>query len=518
MDCSHDPFLSLETKSPSPKEEGGISKKAMDPTLEWLPNELLDPILADLDVSDVASLTQCSRRLRSRLEPELYRDSYRVHRAAERGAKTGNIDCLRAAARHGGQFDVFKLSFAARKGQYEAFRFMVDHGARIEVEPTDDRTLRHQVWKLTRSLCRPERAGMMRCFYEAGLDRQARAAGVCAQAVWPLDMVIGRGGPGVLERLELLLGRGGVRLDVAWPNSGSLISLAVAANLPDVVDFLVAHGVDIHGGEGDKPRSVSRYGGWPCHIPVFAAAREMARSNHGIAMMRLILQHGADINHRTKVLHWPRQGYYLKTDYYFTSPLLVFLDSVPSWKEGPGPDLVEGLTFLINHGAILGLSELERPEGVLHFYKHTGPPVPIDMLLARWRLKTLNRPQFLAVFRYLVKHGLEGTGYTPREVATMITQYSGAQPVAIESSAAIRGRGLLLDVLLEDRTALASIQVLDWLLIKIGGPDDVLRYGQALDRLAAAGANTGPVRVAEGSVVRSEDGVTMLTIRGRPKS
>lgn len=485
---------------------------AMDPTLEWLPNELLDPIIVDLDASDIAALTQCSRRLRGRLEPELYKDSYRVHRAAEWGAKTGNIDSLRAAARHGGQFDVFKLSYAARKGQREAFGFMLDHGARIEVEPTEDRTLRHQVWKLMKSLCRPENSGMLRRFYEAELDRQAREAGVCAQAVWPLHLIIGNGGPGVLERLELLLGRGGVRLDLSWPNSGSLISLAIAANLPEAVDFLLARGVDIHGREGNKPWSVSRSRGWPCHIPVFAAAHEMARSSHGIAMMRLILQHGADINHRTKVLHWPRQGYFLKTDYYFTSPLLVFLDSILTWKDGPGPDLVEGLIFFIKHGAMLRLPELKRPEDLLHMYKHTRPPVPIDTLLARWGLKTFKRPRFAAVFKYLVKHGLQGAGYTPREVATILTQHAGARPHTIESSATIRGRNIFLDVLLEGRTALASTQVLDWLLLQTGRPEEVHQYDQALDKLAAAGANTGPVRVAEGSV-RSEDGISLLTIR-----
>ncbi|KAH8780071.1 hypothetical protein F5883DRAFT_541225 [Diaporthe sp. PMI_573] len=491
----------------------------MDPTLEWLPNELLDPILADLDVCDIASLTQCSRRLHGRLEPDLYKDTGRLHRAAEWGSKTGNIDCLRAAVRHGGQFDVFKLSFAARKGQDEAFGFMLDHGARIEVEPTDDRTLRHQVWKLMRALCRPGGFGMMRRFYEAGLDGQAREAGVCPQAVWPLDRIIGNGGPDVLERVRLVLGRGGVRLDVSWPNSGSLISLAIAANLPDVVDFLVAHGVDIHGKDGNKPRSVSKSRGWPCHIPVFAAAHEMAKSDHGIAMMRLVLQHGADINHRIKVLHWPRQGYFLKTDYYYTTPLFVFLDSVPSWKEGSGADLPEGLAFLIKHGAMLRLPDIKAPGGVLPMYKHTRPPVPIDLLLERWRLKTLNRPRFLAVIRALVKHGLQGAGSSPRDAATMITQHVGARTIAIGSPATIRERGLLLDVLLEGRSASESTSVLSWLLTKTGGTlaDDMvgITYDQAVERLAVAGANADPVRVAEGSA-SSNDGVKLFVIRERP--
>lgn len=490
----------------------------MEPTLEWLPNELLDPILADLDVRDIASLTQCSRRLRRPLEAELYKDTGRVHRAAEWGSKTGNIDCLRAAVRHGGQFDVFKLSFAARKSQDGAFAFMLDHGARIEIEPTEDRTLRHQVWKLMRSLSRPRNFGMMRRFYEAGLDGQAREAGLCPQAVWPLDRIIGHGGLDVLERVQLVMDRGGVRLDASWPNNGSLISLAIAANLPDVVEFLIAHDVDIHGKEGNKPRSVSRSRGWPCHIPVFAAAHEMARSNHGVTMMRLVLQHGAGINHRTRVLHWPRQGYYLKTDYYCTTPLLEFLDSVSSWKEGSGPNVVEGLNFLIRHGGMLWIPDFEEEEeGVLPFYRHTRPPMPIDLLLARWGLQTLNRPRFLGVIKFLVKHGLRGGGLSPEEVATMISKHAGAEAPVFEFSAAVNGRILLLDVLLEGRTASESTKVLDWLLIKTGRTVDTLRprYSQAINRLAAAGANTDPVRVAEGSV-RSNDGVKLLVIRGKP--
>lgn len=489
----------------------------MEPTLEWLPNELLDPILADLDVRDVARLTQCSRRLRGRLEAELYKDSGRVSRATEWGSKSGSIDCLRAAVRHGGGFDVFALSFAARKSQNEAFAFMLDHGARIEVVPTDDRTLRHQVWKLMRSLSQPGNFGMMRRFYEAGLDRQAREAGLCPQAVWPLDKVIAHGGPEVLERVQLLLDRGGIRLDRSWPNSGSLISLAIAANSPDVVDFLVVHGVDIHGREGKKPRSVAQSRGWPCHVPVFAAAHEMARSGHGAAMMRLVLRHGADINHRTKVLHWPRQGYWEQTDYYCTTPLFVFLDSVRSWKDGSGPDMIEGLKILTKHGALLRLPDMVEPGDVLPPYSYTRPPLPIDLLLGRWGLQTLNRPRFLAVMRFLVKHGLDGAGLSSEEVAAIIARDAGSQTLTSESPAIFKGRGLLLDVLLESRTALESTKVLDWLLVKTGQTVDKLRtkYGQALDSLAAAGATTDHDRVSDGSL-RSKEGVKSLVIRGRP--
>lgn len=495
-------------------------QKEMEPTLEWLPNELLDPILDDLDVGDIARLTRCSQRLRGRLEAELYKDTGRVHRAAEWGSKTGNIDCLRAAVRHGGQFDVFKLSFAARKSQDEAFQFMLDHGARIEVEPTDDKTLRHQVWKLMKSLSRPENFGMMRLFYEAGLDEQAREAGLCPQAVWPLDMIFKHGGPDVYERLQLVLDRGGIRLDVGWPNSGTLISLAIAANLPDMVDFLVAHGLDMVGKEGNKPRAVSRSRGWPCHIPVFAAAHEMARSDHGVAMMRLILQHGADINQRARVLHWPRQGYYLRTDYYCTTPLLVFLDSIPSWEDGEGPDVVEGLNFLIKHGAMLRLPDVKEEQGsVLPFYKHTRPPTPIDLLLVRWGLRKLNSPRFLAVIRFLVRHGLQGAGLSPEEVAVLISRYGGTPAFGIQSSGFIEGWGLFLDVLLEGRTASESTKVLDWLLITTGQSVDALRmkfsHMQTLNRLAAAGATIDPVRVADGSA-GSDEGVKMLVIRGRP--
>lgn len=489
----------------------------MEPTLEWLPVELLDPILADLDVRDVARLTQCSRRLRARLEAELYKDTGRVSRATEWGCKSGNIDCLRAAVRHGGGFDVFALSFAARKAQDEAFGFMIDHGARIEVVPTDDRTLRHQVWKLMRSLSRPGCFGMMRLFYEAGLDAQARDAGVCPQAVWPLDRVIGQGGPDVLERVRLVLGRGGVTLDRSWPNTGSLISKAIVANSPEVVDFLVAHGVDIHGKEGNKPTSVSRSRGWPCHVPVFAAAHEMARSSHGAAMMRLVLRHGADIDHRVKVLHWPRQGYWLRTDYYCTTPLLVFLDSVPSWKYDSGPNVIEGLEFLLKHGASLPLPDLEEPGGVLPLYKYTRPPLPADLLLARWGLQTLKRPLFLDVIRYLVRHGLRGAGFSPEEVATMIAQHAGFLGVSVETEAIFEGRALFLDVLLEGRTTLESTKVLDWLLIKTGRTVDTMRpkYGQVLECLVAAGATADRDRVPGGSR-GSNGGVKSLVIRGRP--
>ena len=243
----------------------------------------------------------------------------------------------------------------------------------------------------------------------------------------------------------------------------------------------------------------------------------MAKSDQGAAVMRLVLQHGADINHRTKVLHWPRQGYWLKTDYYCTTPLLVFLDSVRSWKEGSGPDVIEALKFLIKHGALLQLANLERPGDVLPLYKYTKAPLPVDLLLARWGLQTLNRPRFLTVIRFLVKHGLQGAGFSPAEVANMIAQHVGTQPHTAESLAVVKGRGVFLNLLLEGRTAPESTKILDWLLIKTGRTVDKLRtrYGQALDSLAAAGASTEHVRVSEGSLM-FRDGVKSLVIREWP--
>lgn len=493
----------------------------MESTLQWLPNELLDPILDDLDLHNIARLTQCNKRLRGRLEAELWKNTGRVNRAIEWGCKTGNLECLRGAVRHGGRFDVFALSFAARKGQDEAFKFMLDHDARIEVEPTDDRTLRHQVWKLTKSLSRPANFGMMRQFYEAGLDKLARDAGVCPQAVWPLERVIANGGPDVLERLQLVLGQGGIRLDISWPNSGSLISMAIDANSSDTVDFLVAQGVDIHGKEESRPKSFFGSRAWPCHVPVFAAAHAMARSDHGVARMQQVLQHGADINHCAKVITWSRPSYMLIRDYYWTTPLLVFLDSVSSWKNGPGPDLVEGLKFFINHGALFQLPDVEEPGNLLPRFKDTrrpkGRPLPTDLLLARWGLQALNKPRFLTVIKFLANHGLQGAGLSPEEVANMIIQHTKTPVFSVESRAAVKGRGLLLDALLDGRTASENNKVLDWLLIKTGQTIDLLRvdYGQALDSLVAAGATVDPVRVASGSG-RSSDVVRLLAIRGRP--
>lgn len=213
----------------------------------------------------------------------------------------------------------------------------------------------------------------------------------------------------------------------------------------------------------------------------------MARSEHGAAMMKRVLRHGGDINQRVKVLHWPRQGYWLRTDYFCTTPLLVFLDSVRSWKYDSGLNVIEGLEFLFKHGATLPLPDLEEPGDVLSLYKYTKPPLPADLLLARWGLQTLNRPRFLDVIRYLVRHGSRGAGFSPEEVATMIAQHAGFLGVSVETEAIFEGRALFMNVLLEGRTTLESTKVLDWLLVKTGRTVDTMRpkYGQVLECLVA---------------------------------
>ncbi|KAI3395635.1 hypothetical protein diail_1073 [Diaporthe ilicicola] len=347
-------------------------------------------------------------------------------------------------------------------------------------------------------MCRPAKVA---------LDKHARDTGLCPQAVWPLDRVIRHGGPGVLERVQLVLGRGGIRMNTHWPNCGSLVFVAITADSPVAVDFLLSRGVSVHG-EGDSTKVVKSRG-WTCHVPVLAAAHTMARSDHGVTMMRLVLQHGVDINHCIKVFD-SLHSYSQNWGHYCTTPLLVFLDSVPSRKEGPGPDPVEGTKLLFDSGAPFRLPDNEEPGGISRMSKYTGPSWPVDLLLGRWGLKTLNEPQFLAVLKSLVRYG----GFSPEEVAEMIAHRAEIHSPA-ESPAIVEGRGLLLDVLMDGRTAPESNKVLDWLLIKTGRTVDLLRvrYGQALDRLLAARALADSTRVTDGSLV-SDDGVRLVIREG----
>lgn len=144
-------------------------------------------------------------------------------------------------------------------------------------------------------------------------------------------------------------------------------------------------------------------------------------------------------------------------------------------------------------------------------YRYTRPPLPIDLLLGRWGLQTLNRLRFLAVLRFLMQYGLRGTGFSLEEVAEMIVKHTETHPFVVESCAVVKGRGLFLDALLDGRTAPETNKVLDWLLIKTARTVDSLRirYGQALDRLVAAGAVADTVRVADGSL-SCDDGVILV--------
>jgi hypothetical protein len=147
------------------------------------------------------------------------------------------------------------------------------------------------------------------------------------------------------------------------------------------------------------------------HLPIFAAAMTLAVANHGKAMMQLCLDNGADINYErtcpsylrgkfqgrkpSKKRYWPSA--YSKI-YIRTTPLLIFLDSIKSFKSPNLPNPVEGLNWFFEHA-----TEWKAPT-VGRFIDGGTHSSAAEEVLLKWGLARFRETGFTEIIRILLRH------------------------------------------------------------------------------------------------------------------
>lgn len=380
----------------------------MSPALENLPTELLNLIIGFLDDSELANLLSCNKLLQRRIEPELYGTGFARNRAMRWGCRKGNLDSIRLALYYGacistienltssqtdlceseGSFSkaskVSTLCLAAKNGKPEVFRALIRRGARIDDPEIAPNTLK----RLIKSLSAPRLWPLLRLFLEARLGNQVPRNVQSQHNVLSVIPLIRSGAPPAL--MSLMIEQGANPNEIQYHSCHVLIcplSLAIMRNETSLVSFLISKGANIAGVYSSRPRPK------PWHIPVLAAAATM--SQNGPEMVALCLAHGADINHEAPVLRGPYQ-------YYYTTPLFAYLDSIKSWDADPVLSPVEGLKFLLESGASAGPSGFIGQRRL--WYRPVKTPSSIEFLLEKWGVQQLTNTRFFATIEFLIEN------------------------------------------------------------------------------------------------------------------
>ena len=344
--------------------------------LEFLPQELLDAVVDRLDELDTTRLMSCSRHLKRRLEPVLYSSSAIQEKAIRWACRSGEPATVRLAVRYGASVDMSWgdtsiIEQAARKHHGGVIRTVLKLSAHILSPDITDKKLRHrrldQFRRIVRSLCSPhmhlkESSSLIALLYDVAIDERSRKADPGPDTAIPLNTLIlsGAGAPlGLIRRViddgaDINKPRSYKRRDSLSPLSASVIS-----NSEQVFNLLLEREADIHG------TAVDFFPKTGLHIPIFAAASTMATAEHGRTMVQLCLDRGADINRRILIMapsdelriqidSWYPDRYsetkrFGKTQftfhrYTYATPLMIFIDSIESFRPFCFPDPVSGLT------------------------------------------------------------------------------------------------------------------------------------------------------------------------------
>ncbi|TAQ86258.1 hypothetical protein B7494_g5408 [Chlorociboria aeruginascens] len=477
----------------------------MTSRLESLVPELLDVVIDYLDSSDLAKLLVCNQHLQQRIEPALYgpKDAYNmamrwaclndniptILKAISYGASKSTVEmpytktCARLQEHNTKSVKMLTIYLAAKGCSANAFRLLLELEAQVDDVDVDPKELKN----LMKHLCAARNLDLLRAFLKAGLDLQVGMSH-SAEIAWPLLLIIKSGAP--LDVVQAFLDRGANPNHVHHPwYHGHLcpLSAAIMANSAPLFNLLITYSANIHGKDVCySHRKVS-------HIPVMAAAEAMPK--YGTAMMQMCLDSGADINRRTTIFNEGSQCYY------YTTPLLVYLDSINTWKGGVGLDPIDGLLYFFRQGASIKSPEEVPKARHLQWLRCRMAPSTIEFLLDKWGLEELSTPKFLSVIKLLIQRGADNP-------SRILAKYDYHIVGNTKSAMVMNGWQNFLSMLLEDPQVDVSM-LLTQLIWDRGeecqrgrvqrGIGNIYRI--TIDRLIAAGADINAPVMPEGCTV-----------------
>ncbi|KAJ6150082.1 hypothetical protein N7471_001281 [Penicillium samsonianum] len=487
--------------------------------LDTLPAELLDALTSHLRDRDLASLLATNRQLYLQLGPIFYGREHVMDLAMGWACSRGNSQAIGRLVSLGASPSVVHVStsssecyiktstlhLAATKKQVEAFRYLLDIGARLDHPDVDNGAIRHFVSRI----CSPAHDwALLHLYLDAGLDHQLRMGHYRHHppSTIPLLGVISQSASAsLLGPVRLLLDRGGNPNEIFSFYGNRLVTpltVAIRKAHTAVLDLLIEKGGIIHGPHVTRPVRQ------PWHIPIMAAAACM--SSQGTAVIERCLHHGADINHPApKISEEDCQGC---RPYRYMSPALVYVDSIHNWDE-PRHAMhpVDGLVFLASRGALLqqpipipDRGDLERIHRAPWVRCHWSPsPMCLDFILEKWGLiKFTTSPGLLLTVQYLIRHAVS-IGTLAESLASYDSKISVFGDPPVQVSAAWQG---LLTYVLEDLKVNPTILLSQYILQKglCIWNKPLQKIGRAtIERLLASGANIN-------ARMGTEDGPTAL--------
>lgn len=381
--------------------------------MESLAPELLHAILSDLDTAELANLMIAGRSFSNHIEPILYGTVERREKTLHWACVNGNHTLIRQAISHGSSPSVIEpfpprlapvltLYVAAKHNRINTFSFLMQLGAGIgPSHPAPLNSLRGQVKLIMRWLAKTPNLNLLQTFLNKGLDAEVKAMHSPAVA-WPLVPSINSGASAALVRT--LLDHGASANMVLSNGKGAMqspLSAAILAGSQAVVRELIATGADV-GGQRRREGVPAPPGQYPTHLPMFAAAMHLATSvqrGEAEVMLTLCLQSGGNINQRA--------CFVTKTGrFYWLTPLLMFLDTVPAWSK----DGNDRLAFLIDRKASRPPTEDSPPDIAMPlrhlYYDDIQSPSTVATLFDRWGIAQLRYDDFFTTVEMLIQNDL----------------------------------------------------------------------------------------------------------------
>lgn len=431
-------YLTSESSVPVSKSELTLFDiVTMSGFFDLLPSELLDCVLDNLPTDAVINLWRTSKYMSNRINNHLFGHPAALNHVKGWACKKGDVDVLRAAIARDGEPNfvsgiesyrlvnseahannwprfrvgpVSTLRIVIKRNRAKALDALLEMGATFEVLGNEDRIriLTHLFKSISR---KPPK--MLEALTRAKLGHWVLNT---EGSIWSFGDFVHAGAPiGILRSIV----QNPNKMTPHRTSYTTPLSSAIDHGKSDIVNMLMAKGADINGVVEEQPLQTTSYVRYyknkmtrikyrrPCHVPIFAAAKYMARSG-STEMLDLCLHLGADINQKS-----PAREHHWKTINHFNiTPLMAYLEAIPDFSAKTELNPIAGIEYFTSHGA-----DIQRNESVDRWYFGTttwlnvsseGQCLPystVEVLLYKWGLAQLQEPQFLETIKYLIAQG-----------------------------------------------------------------------------------------------------------------
>ncbi|KAJ4328953.1 hypothetical protein N0V84_000524 [Fusarium piperis] len=373
--------------------------------IESLPNEIFEPILLDLSLLDVAHLNQSSKPLNRSLDSYLLRLPTAKSKLMRWGCQNGERWAIKKALAHGADIALVEVGpivssticLAARRHQYEAIKFLLDLGARLNPSGVDHRQER----AFKKRLFELRNPKLLRLCLELGARDQIPNLQDGLDDALLRCVKLGLD-PGICQQW-VDLGANPLSLKGKNDDPQSAFSMAVLSGSLPLMRLLLPQDANLGIPDDTSLFELPRYAYADLHpwhsIPILAAARSIATTGK-TDMMDSLLNMGGDINLGVKC-HLGAFGL-PKHDTHPVNPLLTYVLSLDMNKDLGAMKVTptQGIKYLLEKGAKLHKPRPKRDD-------YDFPVLPLINLL--WEkhngLKCLLNQEMFAVFKVLIENG-----------------------------------------------------------------------------------------------------------------